>query len=166
MIKLRQMAAAFLFNGEEVLMMKRSPERELAPGLWAPVGGHLEPHEMSQPRSACLREIKEETGITEAKLTDFKLKYIILRQKESEIRLQYIFFGNSQVRFVTITEEGELYWKNKTEVLELKMATTTRFVLEHYFETGAKEEDVFVGTLGDLAGSPSINWAPLRDWEN
>ncbi|QHQ60211.1 NUDIX domain-containing protein [Anaerocolumna sedimenticola] len=65
MIKLRNMATAYLMNRNEFLLMKRAAGRNLAPGLWAGVGGHLEPEELNSPKEACLREIYEETGITQ-----------------------------------------------------------------------------------------------------
>jgi 8-oxo-dGTP diphosphatase len=67
---LRMLSTALLINSkDELLMMKRSLNRTLSPGLWAAVGGHLEPHELNHPRAACLREIAEETGIGHADIT-------------------------------------------------------------------------------------------------
>jgi ADP-ribose pyrophosphatase YjhB (NUDIX family) len=37
--------------------MKRSMAKKIAPGKWAPIGGHIEEGEMSAPERACLREI-------------------------------------------------------------------------------------------------------------
>lgn len=58
-MNLRLMSTAF---GSRVLMLKRSPDRKLAPDLWTGVGGHIEPDEINDPKSACYREIYEETG--------------------------------------------------------------------------------------------------------
>ena len=85
MIKLRNMATAYLMSGSEILLMKRAAERKLAPGLWAGVGGHLEPDELNNPMEACLREIYEETGITQEQLTDIKLKYIVVRRMAARL---------------------------------------------------------------------------------
>lgn len=38
-IKLRNMACAYIFNGDEVLMMKRSASKAFFPNFWAPVAG-------------------------------------------------------------------------------------------------------------------------------
>ncbi|NOU93485.1 NUDIX domain-containing protein [Paenibacillus sp. LMG 31456] len=76
MIKVRTMTGAFLFNGDAVLMLKRSENKKIAPGLWACIGGHVEPNEMSHPETSCLREISEETGITEEQVDDLRLRYI------------------------------------------------------------------------------------------
>ena len=45
MIKVRTMTAAFLFNKEAVLMLKRSENKKIAPGQWACIGGHVESDE-------------------------------------------------------------------------------------------------------------------------
>lgn len=42
--------------------MKRAPGRAIAPGVWSCVGGHIEPNELNNPLSTCLREVFEETG--------------------------------------------------------------------------------------------------------
>ncbi|WP_054938920.1 NUDIX hydrolase [Paenibacillus ihuae] len=63
---LRQMAVAFLFNeaGELLFLQKKSASRFLGEYL-VPIGGHLEDGEHNDPKRACIREIEEETGLTE-----------------------------------------------------------------------------------------------------
>ena len=53
------MAAAVLWRGDEILVMKRATG--FSSGGWFFPGGHVEPGE--RPAEACLREILEETGI-------------------------------------------------------------------------------------------------------
>lgn len=57
MIRTRLMTNAFLLNGEKMLVMKRSNNKKIAPGLWTGVGGHIEPQEINDPEASCLREI-------------------------------------------------------------------------------------------------------------
>ena len=59
MITLRNGVAAFLWNDGNYLLMKRADNREIAPGVWSGVGGHMRPNEINDPLSACYREIKE-----------------------------------------------------------------------------------------------------------
>ncbi|MFC7680786.1 NUDIX domain-containing protein [Paenibacillus sp. GCM10028914] len=66
----RLMSTAFLYYNDKILMMKRSANRKLAPGLWTGIGGHIEPDEMNNPELACIREIYEETGIESDRLSD------------------------------------------------------------------------------------------------
>ncbi|WMJ85516.1 NUDIX domain-containing protein [Anaerocolumna sp. MB42-C2] len=165
MIKLRNMATAYLMSGSEILLMKRAAGRKLAPGLWAGVGGHLEPEELNNPMEACLREIYEETGITQEQLTDIKLKYIVLRRYKDEIRIQYIYFGQSRTKKVINTEEGELFWINRDKLFERVFTATNKIVLQHYMEFEDETKDVLVGTVSAKDDSPVMNWCPLKDWE-
>lgn len=166
MIKLRQMAAAFLCRGEQVLMMKRAETRELAPGLWAPIGGHLEEGELNDPAAACLREICEETGIAAATIRNFRLKYLLLRRKVDEIRVQYIYFGETTQAELRDTIEGKLAWVERDELLGLELPAVSRFILEHYYGEGSQEDQVIVGTVGAKNGGPTISWTKLADWES
>jgi 8-oxo-dGTP diphosphatase len=84
MIILRSITAAFLRNGGKYLLIKRSNNREIAPGIWSGVGGHMEPHEINKPLLACYREIEEETGITRDKINSLELLYIIVRRSKNE----------------------------------------------------------------------------------
>ena len=56
------------------------------------VGGHLEPFEINEPKIACLREIKEETGISAKIIKNLNLRYISVRNTGDEIRIHYIFW--------------------------------------------------------------------------
>lgn len=165
MIKLRVMTAAFLRNNDEFLMMHRSNERKLAAGLWAGIGGHLEPDEINDPEKACIREIYEETGIENKDITNMRLKYIILRRSKAEIRIQYIYFGDTSARVVGETDEGELFWIKKDELMERQLSQTTTMTLKHYFSYGMDIEDVMVGTVSAEHNKPVMNWVPLQDWE-
>jgi 8-oxo-dGTP diphosphatase len=166
LIVLRNVSTAFLTNNNDFLLMKRSEKRKIAPGYWAGIGGHLEPHEMNSPQIACLREICEETGIRESDIIDFRLKYIILRRSKNEIRINYIYFGNSKKREVIDTDEGKLYWVAKSELLNREFTDTIRITLTHYLELGDKVNDVLVGVVKCENNKPFMNWSLLQDWEN
>lgn len=166
MIKLRTMATAFLINNEDVLLMKRSMEKKFAPGVWAGVGGHLEECEINDPQLACMREIYEETGICEKDIYGLKLKYIILRKSKEEIRISYTYVGHTTMREVKNTDEGELFWVSKSELLNRKLSIMNEVVLKHYFESSSQTgEEVLVGVLNSRNGEPTINWMPIQDWE-
>ena len=64
MVSTTQLAApthtlCFLTSGERVLMLCRRKEPNR--GLWNGVGGRIEAQET--PHAACLREVREETGL-------------------------------------------------------------------------------------------------------
>jgi 8-oxo-dGTP diphosphatase len=132
MIQGRTMTGAFLFNDSAVLMLKRSENKRIAPGLWACIGGHVEANEYNNPEISCLREISEETGINVGQMENLKLRYILIRQKGTEINHHYIFFGESNTRDVLDCDEGELHWINFSEIMNLEMPMTLRLMLSHY----------------------------------
>jgi 8-oxo-dGTP diphosphatase len=164
MVKLRLMATALLFNSRnELLMMKRSPYRTLSPGLWAAVGGHLEPEEIADPQAACLREIAEETGIEAHEINDLKLRYVLIRQNGNEIRQQFFYTGMIDMDPRIATSEGDLHWIPWVDVLERPMPFIFRALLEHYGEHG-EEERAWTGTAGvDAYGGAKVHWVPLID---
>ncbi len=163
-IRLRQMTGAFLRNGQDMLLMKRSETMYIAPGLWAGIGGHVEPEEISDPLQCVLREIEEETGITPNAITGLRLQAVVHRQRGQEIRLQYIYFGYAVTRDLGHTTEGALHWIRQSEVLAKAMSAANRFILEKYFQDGPSE-DIWVGVLGNNGGEPMIQWSTLEDWE-
>ncbi len=163
-IRLRQMTGAFLTNSQDMLLMKRAETMHIAPGLWAGIGGHVEPEEISDPLRCVLREIEEETGIGPDSITGIRLQAVVHRQRGQEIRLQYIYFGYTKTRDIGYTAEGALHWIRQSDVLEKAMSAANRFVLEKYFQDGPSD-DVWVGVLGNDGGRPKIQWSSLADWE-
>lgn len=165
MITLRMMSTALLWNEhDELLMMKRALTRTLSPGLWAAIGGHLEPHELNQPRVACLREIWEETGIEQDEIQDLRLQYVLLRLNGQEIRQQFFYVGKTDVTPRIVTPEGDLHWIPRADVLDRPMPYIFRCLLEHYFSYGLTMHP-WVGSAGlhPETGAPTIHWNPLLD---
>ncbi|MCS7458711.1 NUDIX hydrolase [Paenibacillus doosanensis] len=163
MIRARMMATAMLFNDGDLLMMKRSPTRTLNPGMWAVVGGHMEPEEINDPLDACLREIYEETGLQPSELTEMKLQYILIRQNRQEIRQQFIYTAQSARRDVLQTDEGILYWIPREQVLQREIPFIFHTLLEHYFSHGPAPH-IWIGTAGiSASASPTVHWTPLVD---
>jgi len=164
MIRVRNLACTYIFNSNKILMMKRSPNKSFLPNLWAPVGGNLKPSEINDPRSACLREIEEETGIKITEIHDLALKYITIRRKDDEIRIQYIYFCTTTVTDIKECDEGKLHWIDKADILDLNMSLTNTNALEHYFKIGKTRGDVFVGVVDVTSGYPVIEWKILESF--
>jgi len=53
--------SAVIKRDDKVLLLKRSPKQEHAPGLWDPCSGRIESGET--PKQAVVREAREETGL-------------------------------------------------------------------------------------------------------
>jgi 8-oxo-dGTP diphosphatase len=161
----RMMATAVLFNGNDMLMMKRSLQRTLNPGMWASVGGHLEPQELNDPRSACLREIHEETGFHPEEIIGLRLQYILIRLNQSEIRQQFVYIGETVRRDTMQTDEGELHWIPKGQVLQRDIPFIFHELLDHYFHYGPAPH-IWVGTtgiIGEAPPKPLVHWTALID---
>ena len=117
MITLRMMSTALLWNKhDELLMMKRALTRTLSPGLWAAIGGHLEPHEISQPRTACFVKYGKKQALSRTKFKTYDLQYVLLRLNGQEIRQQFFYVGKTDVDPRIVTSEGDLHWIPKASV--------------------------------------------------
>lgn len=108
-ITLTNGTAAFLRHGGNYLLMKRAPNRKIAPDVWSGVGGHMERGELNDPQTACLREIWEETGITAEQIRNLTLRYIIVRRYRDTIWQTYIYFGETDSELTDKTDDGKLY---------------------------------------------------------
>lgn len=164
-LKLRLTAAGVFTNGRDFLMMKRAESRKLAPGMWAPVGGHLKPDELNDPVRACLRETEEETGIRPDQITGLALKYILVRKKEDEIRVHYVFTGETHVTETRQTSEGQLFWIDAEDIAEKEMPITIRFLFDFHLHRAQPADRIFVSVITSMTGKPSANWSELSDWE-
>ncbi|WP_028547694.1 NUDIX domain-containing protein [Paenibacillus sp. UNC451MF] len=163
MIRTRMMATAMLFNGNDLLMMKRSPTRTLNPGMWAAVGGHMEPEEINDPLTTCVREIYEETGFNEAELLNMRLQYILIRLNQKEVRQQFIYTAETTRRNVVQTNEGILHWIPREQVLDREIPFIFHTLLAHYFDHGPSQ-NIWVGTAGSSDdSSPTVRWTALVD---
>lgn len=170
MYSLRLIAVAMLFHEDRLLMMKRSPNRTLSPGQWAGIGGHLEPYEMAAPLAACLREVQEETGLTPEDIEGLELRYIVTRLSGTDLRQQFVFAGRAKTDKLSLTEEGELHWIPRDEVLDRDIPYVYRSLLEHYLQFGAAGglwagTATLSGQTEDTDGDhkPSMIWVPLHD---
>jgi 8-oxo-dGTP diphosphatase len=134
-IILQNGAGAFLKNDGHYLLMKRSPERKIAPNVWSCIGGHMETYELNDPIKTCLREIKEETGITEGHIYNLRLRYIIIRRYKNTIRQNYIYFGETNRKEVINTEEGTLHWISEKDLLKREYTKTYTEMMKHYMNT-------------------------------
>ena len=93
---IHRVAHVLVENGKgELLLQKRSPEKDIQPGKWdTSVGGHLDLGEDYE--SAAYREMQEELGIKRADLT-FLYKYPLRNAIESENVWTYLCRYDGQI---------------------------------------------------------------------
>ncbi|MCR8645499.1 NUDIX domain-containing protein [Paenibacillus sp. N1-5-1-14] len=162
-MEIRQMATAFLMNEDKVLMMKKARSKLFDFEFWGGIGGHLEFEELNHPMKASFREIEEETGFLKRDIENFKLKYILIENSGGEIRQQYVYFGETKHMNFISSDEGELYWIHKNELIHLHTSKIIKFTIEHYLEN-PNQDDIWVGTVtvnNELI--PQITWATIKE---
>jgi 8-oxo-dGTP diphosphatase len=156
------MATAFLVNQEHVLMMKKARSKLFNFEFWGGIGGHLEYEELNSPMQASYREIEEETGFTKNEIENFALKYILIEDSNGEIRQQYVYFGVTTHRNFIPSDEGELYWIHKNELLNLKTSKAIRFLIQHYLDHPVMNS-LCIGTVTvNNEQAPHIQWSTAK----
>lgn len=166
-IKLRQLASAFLFRGDQVLLIQKNAskwQKQTKP-FTAAIGGHLEPSELNDPLAACYREIEEETGLARTDIQQMRLRYILMRQKEQEIRIQYVYTGKVAKGELVESAEGRPMWCSLGTVPPLLTSAFLQAVWDHLMAEGRLEQElVYTGTMAtDPYGQPFVHWSPLVD---
>ena len=159
--RLRNMTAVYISRGETMLLLYRVGSRVVAPS-YCGVGGHFEPDELNDARACALRELREETGLTERDLTNLRMRYVTLRQKNGEIRQNYYFFAELApgAKEPASCSEGRLEWVKYGELLSRKMPHTAYYMLKHYLETGRHTHTLYAGaTVED-----GVVFTPLEEF--
>jgi 8-oxo-dGTP diphosphatase len=166
-IILRIGSGAFLRNNDHYLLLKRSPEKDLAPNVWSCIGGHMEENELGNPFETCIREINEETGITKEHIFNLKLRYIMVRKYKNTIRQYFIYFGETDADEIVNSKEGTLHWIKEEELLTKEYSRTFAEMLKHYFQNKSEpEEKIIVGVAGGESNELKMSWSILEDYEH
>lgn len=92
----RRIVSSYLTLGEyglptfRVALFKRSPQKDVYPGMWAVCSGKVETSDKS-PVAAAWREIKEETGLVSPKLELSKEGAMIEQADRNLLKMWHIF---------------------------------------------------------------------------
>lgn len=124
-------ALCFVFNGDDVLLMKRAPTRRVFPNRYNGVGGHIERDE--DPITSVKREVEEETGL---RVHHVRLRGIHnIDAGEQTGILMFVFTAESDSRDVTGDErEGTLHWIARDAVLDLELVEDLPYILPRILE--------------------------------
>lgn len=148
--KLRNMATIYIKKNGEMLLLDRIGSKVINRS-WCGVGGHFEPDEVNDAKSAVLREMNEEVGLYENDLDNLELRYIALRLVKDELRINYYFFADLKdtAKINYDCDEGGLEWVDFAEVNSRKMPYTAQKVMDHYLEMGIHTSDFYSVTVDD-----------------
>ena len=144
--KLRNMTAVYLLHGDKILFLYRQGSRVVGDSYVGTAGGHFEKSELNDARACVIRELFEETGLTEKDLRDFKMRYITLRLKNGEVRQNYYFFAYlDEPERIKESAEGKLEWVPFDRALSLDMPVTAKFMLQHFLQVGIHDNRLYGG---------------------
>ena len=145
---LRNMAGIYITDKDKMLLLYRIGSRVVQPS-WCNIGGHFEEFELNNPKACALREVFEETGIKESDITNLKLKYVTLRNKNNEIRQNYYFFAdlNNKNLYLKDCNEGILEWVEINKILDKDMPYSSKEVLKHYLTIGKDDNNIYTAVV-------------------
>ena len=144
---LRNMASIYISKGNKMLLLYRQGGR-VVNNVWVgSAGGHFEEYELNDARACVLRELQDELGIAEKEIENLRLRYVTLRRSKGEIRQNYYFFADLKngVSEEMVSNEGISKWFPLSELTSLEMPFTSKYVIEHYLNTGHKTDMIYVG---------------------
>lgn len=161
--KLRNMTSIYLRKGNQFLLLYRIGSQVVGNSYTGTAGGHFEKEELNDAKACVLRELLEETGLTEQDVESVALRYITLRLKNGEVRQNYYFFAdlaehvNEKVLF---SNEGELQWFSPEEMESLAMPHSAKFVVMHYLKIGQYTSSLY----GGIAEEERLDFTELKEF--
>ena len=135
--------AIFAMDDQDRVAMVRQYRYPMGEIVLELPAGKLEKGE--DPRDSGLRELREETGLTEESLEELRLRYITLRMKNGEIRQNYYFFAGLKPGAAVrgTCDEGRLEWVPYDSVLKREMPFTAKSILRHYLRVGCRTRCIY-----------------------
>lgn len=158
---LRNMTSIYVISNNKILLLYRVGSRVVEPS-WCGIGGHFEKDELNNPRACVIRELFEETGITENDIGSVKLRYVTLRKKNNEIRQNYYYFTELHNTDIDISKcnEGTLEWIEIGQVLNRVMPFTAKECLRHYLAIGKDDDKLYAG----IATTSGVDFIELQEF--
>ena len=117
---------SFVFNGGDLLLMKRASHKRVFPNQYNGLGGHLERHE--DPASGALREIAEESGLEAHSLRLRCIHNIDAGQDCGIILFVYTAISDSR-DIIAEGPEGKLEWVPLDKLWQLDLVEDLPLIL-------------------------------------
>lgn len=146
----------FVFNGDDVLLMKRGPHRRIFPNKYNGLGGHVERDE--DVRTSITREVLEESGLV---IHDLRLCGVHHIDAGAETGIfVFVFVAQSESRDLTVeTDEGTLEWVNIRTVGGLDLVDDVNEVLNRIQKMSVDAPPYFAHVSYDEADNLVIQYA-------
>ena len=148
---------AFVRNGDDVLMLRRSDNSRIYPGQYNGVGGHLERKE--DPLSGMRREILEETGLQVTQLF-LRALYNIDSGGHQGVLLFVFTCQSARRELCPATPEGTLRWVPRHELASLPLVEDLPQMLPRLLDMAPDAPPLFVHVGYDPDGRLRLRIAP------
>jgi len=125
-------------DNQYLMLYRNSKKADISLGKYLGVGGKIEKGE--SPREACIREIKEETGLL---ALDIKERGIItFNNSVYEDEYIFLYTCNDFSGEISECDEGDLVWVSKNEILNLPLWPGDKYFLKHLIEDNKTYLDI------------------------
>ena len=121
----------FLHRGRQVLLLHRRHAPNA--GTWNGIGGKLEAGE--DPFTGCIREVKEETGLT---IADPRMRalLVITAKATGDLWVIYVFTAPAPEGTLVPSPEGDLHWVDAAQVSSLHTPADLPVILPRILDGG------------------------------